>query len=325
MVSSLIGKLDVPPDLGEAESAFNATQNGGGGASSGRGFGSDQLPQFQADGQMNAVIVRDYAWRMNSYAKLIAALDIMAKQVEIEAQIIDVRVDSLEQLGVDWHLTSRNINANFDGRASSSSTGSTNGGGGVSPGSGLATGMVPGATLTTILGNAGRTLLTSVNALEQKGDASIVSRPKVLTQDNVQATLEDNQTFYVPVAGAFGSSLFSVQAGTSLRVTPLTIVDATGKSRIRLSVHIEDGGISGTSTVSSLPVVNTRRIDTEAMVGEGDSLLIGGLIYSEDMSLNSGIPVLSKIPVIGALFQQRNSNRVRVERLFLITPRLVRE
>jgi type III secretion protein C len=72
-------------------------------------------------------------------------------------------------------------------------------------------------------------------------------------------------------------------------------------------------------------VVKKTEIRTEAHVKEGESLLVGGLVIDGDVQLQSGVPVLSRIPVIGALFRNTSSRSTRVERLFMITPRVVHE
>lgn len=326
--SPVFGKMNVPPEMGDAFAAYDQAKHGNADGSGTSGASNDGgLPRFQSDSQINAVIVRDYAWRMDSYGKLIEALDVKPGQIEIEAKIIDVRVESLEALGVDWQLNSAHVNLSFSGRPQSSTSttsGSSSGSTalGIASGNQLVDGAVPGALATTIIGGAAHSLLTSVNALAQDGNARVVSQPKVLTQDNVQATLSDNQTFYVRVAGSFSSDLYSVTAGTTLRVTPLSIVDQNGQRKVKLSIHVEDGELTS-ATVDQIPVIDNRNIDTEAMIDEGSSLLIGGLVYEQDSSVNSGIPFMSKIPVIGALFRQKNDNKVRLERLFLITPRLI--
>lgn len=328
--SPVFGKVNVPPEIGDALAAYDQAKHGDESAGAGGGGSAgDRLPRFESDSQMNAVVVRDYTWRMDSYGKLIEALDVKPGQVEIEARIIDVRVESLEDLGVGWAFSSSHLNLSFSGRAqnATTTTGSTPGttsgpSSGISAGNALVTGSVPGALATTIIGGAARSLVTSINALAQDGKARVVSQPKVLTQDNVQATLSDNQTFYVRVAGSFSSDLYSVTAGTTLRVTPLTILDKDGRRKVKLSIHVEDGELSQAS-VDQIPVVDNRNIDTEAMIDEGSSLLIGGLVFEQDASVNSGIPFVSKLPIVGGLFRQKNDNRVRLERLFLITPRLI--
>jgi type III secretion protein C len=173
-------------------------------------------------------------------------------------------------------------------------------------------------------------LLARVNALAQKGNANFVARPKVLTLDNNEAQLENLSEFFVRVNGFQDAGLFSVTTGTSVRVTPL-IVDAAPSSPsapqtqppgVMMSIDIEDGDLSG-STVDQIPVVRRRRVNTQALMDEGQSLLIAGYTSEEKSSAASGVPLLSDIPVVGRLFKYDEKTQNNMERFYLLTPRLI--
>ena len=107
----------------------------------------------------------------------------------------------------------------------------------------------------------------------------------------------------------------------ALRVLP-RIVSDKGNPQIRLDVHIEDGNLTG-SNVGNLPIVSKSTIDTQALIDQGQSLLIAGYTVDQDDRSESGIPVLSKIPVIGSLFRFKHHQGQKFQRLFLLTPRVV--
>ena len=179
----------------------------------------------------------------------------------------------------------------------------------------------PFGVITTVLGDSGRFLMARVSALSDKGKAHVVSSPRVLTLDNVEAVLENLNTFYVPVAGNLDVGLYNVSSGTSLRVTPLLITEA-GRTQIKLAIRVEDGGITQ-QTVGNLPVIQRTTITTQAFINEGESVLIGG--YKSDVHNDTkvGIPGLSAIPVLGALFRHQQKESSHVEHLFMLTPRVV--
>lgn len=299
--------------------------------------GSIELPQFQADGRMNAVIVRDVPERMPFYEAIIKSLDVKPALVEIEARVIEVSDDSIDTLGVDWRARSGSATAALTpGYLSNpaATTGTTTGTGtnviGIPslPTSGLTQPLVipgsqlpSGGVITTVLGDSGRFLMARVSALSDKGKAHVVSSPRVLTLDNVEAVLENLNTFYVPVAGNLDVGLYNVSSGTSLRVTPLLITEGE-RTQIKLAVRVEDGGITQ-QTVGTLPVVQRTTITTQAFINEGESLLIGG--YKSDVHNDTkvGIPGLSAIPVLGALFRHQQKESSHVEHLFMLTPRVV--
>ena len=296
------------------------------------------LPQFQADGRLNAVIVRDQPERMPFYEALIKTLDVKPALVEIEARIIEVSDDSIDTLGVDWRARSGSASAslspgyfpNSSSTSTTTSTGTNTGALGIPslatsglsqpliiPGSQLPTGGV----VSTVLGDSGRFLMARVSALSDKGKAHVVSSPRVLTLDNVEAVLENMSTFYVPVSGNLDTSLYNVSSGTSLRVTPL-LINEDGHTQIKLAIRLEDGGITQ-QTVSNIPVIQRTTLTTQAFINEGESLLIGG--YKSDVHNDTkvGIPGLSAIPGLGALFRHQQKESSHVEHLFMLTPRVV--
>lgn len=300
--------------------------------------GSAELPQFQADGRMNAVIVRDIPERMPFYEAIIKSLDVKPALVEIEARVIEVSDDSIDTLGVDWRARSGSAIASLTPGLlpnSAASTGTATGATGNSligipslPTSGLTQPLLipssqlpTGGVITTVLGDSGRFLMARVSALSDKGKAHVVSSPRVLTLDNVEAVLENLNTFYVPVAGNLDVGLYNVSSGTSLRVTPLLITEA-GRTQIKLAIRVEDGGITQ-QTVGNLPVIQRTTITTQAFINEGESVLIGG--YKSDVHNDTkvGIPGLSAIPVLGALFRHQQKESSHVEHLFMLTPRVV--
>jgi type III secretion protein C len=123
------------------------------------------------------------------------------------------------------------------------------------------------------------------------------------------------------VQGNLDVGLYNVSAGTSLRVTPL-LVNEGGKAQIKLAIRIEDGGITQ-QTVGAYPVVQKTSITTQAFINEGESLLIGGLKSDVHNDTKVGIPGLSAIPGLGALFRHQQKESSHMEHLFMLTPRVV--
>ena len=309
-------------DLGGMAAATGAMDDE---VAAGAAFAGGELPQFQADTRMNAVLVRDIPERMARYEKLIGSMDTRPRLVEIEVTIMDISTDTLDSLGVDWRLRGDHVDLqigrgnnppltwdNANSEAGQSVTINTNG----QPTTPL------GALFTASIGNdVRRYLLTRVHALAQKGNANFVARPKVLTLDNNEAVLENFSEFYVRVDGFQDAGLFRVTAGTAVRVTPLIIDEQSGRG-VMMSIDIEDGDLSSAS-VDRIPIVRRRTVNTQALVAEGTSLLIAGYTSEEKTNATSGVPVLSSIPVLGKLFQYSEKKQLNMERFYLLTPRLV--
>lgn len=285
------------------------------------------LPQFHADTRLNAVIVRDVPDRMERYAAVIRSLDIRPRLIEIEVTIMDISRDNLNQLGVDWRLHSKHLDIQTGNGNRNQQTWGTGPGGGET---GQVGGVDDNGTLLTPLGglfsaaignSASNYLLARVYALAANGKAEFVARPKVLTLDNIEAVLENLRELHVRVQGFQDAGLFNIITGTSVRVTPL-IVDEEPARGVMMSINIEDGDLSQ-QAVDQIPIINRRTVNTQAMVEEGQSLLIAGYSSQEKTEAVNRVPFLSDIPVIGPLFTYNEKKHADMERFYLLTPRLV--
>lgn len=263
----------------------------------------------QADTRLNAVIVRDSADRIPMYEELIRSLDQPVPLVEIEATVIDISSESAEALGVDFSL----LLSNRPGRTVAPIIG-------VRP-EDIAAGVAPRAQV--VLGNEKNFLFARIDALKQTGDATIQSQPRVLTVDNSEAILSSTQEFFVRVAGREAVDLFNVNVGLTLRVTPSIIQDAD-KNRFKLQVRIDDGAIASVDSVDDIPVISRSGIGVNVIVDEGESLFIGGLSSERVANGRRGVPGLSNIPVLGALFRTDRAETRKVQRMFLLTPKLIK-
>ena len=252
-------------------------------------------------------------------------MDVRPRLVEIEFTIMDISSDTLDSLGIDWRLHTAHLDVqtgrgNRPAQTWGGATSESDATSGLTP-SGLSTTPL-GSVFSAAIGHDLRNyLLARVNALAQKGNAQFVARPKVLTLDNNEAVLENMSEFFVRINGFQDASLFSVSTGTAVRVTPLIIDEKTGRS-VMLSINIDDGDVSSIS-VDQIPIVRRRNVNTQALIDEGQSLLIAGYSSEEKTNVTSGVPLLSDIPGIGRLFKYSDKKQVNMERFYLLTPRLV--
>lgn len=276
------------------------------------------LPAFQADSRMNAVLVRDLPERMEMYARLIEQMDRKPRLVEIEVQIMDISSDGLDRLGVDWraHGSRLDLQTGNGGAPALTWQGSATAAGQTGPAAPI------GGLLNAAIGHEARNfLLARVSALAAEGQASFVARPKLLTLDNTEASLENKNEFFVRVNGFQDSSLYQVLAGTDVRVTPLIVEETNGRGVV-LSINIGDDAVSS-ELVDNLPIVRRRSVTTQALVEEGRSVLLAGYTTEERRDGRTGVPLLSSLPVIGGIFRYTEKQRANVERFYLLTPRMV--
>jgi len=271
----------------------------------------EDAPIFEADEGSNSVIVYAKARRMEQYEQVIRKLDVQPTLVEIEATVIDVSTDNLKKLGVDWSLGGKRAQVSLTSPGSS---------GGAALNSGISSTPFQ---ISTLVGNAGRELLARIQALEGDGRARVVSKPRVLGFANRPAVMTDKRIANVRVSGNLEANLFQVEAGTMLQITPQVTKGAYGvPPQIKLSLYIEDGSFES-AIVDQVPVVKKTEIRTEARVNEGESLLIGGISVEADQDGTTGVPLLKDIPYIGAIFRSTSQRRARMERMFLLTPRVI--
>ena len=273
---------------------------------------------IMADPRVNAVLVSDAAYRMPYYAQVIKDLDKPVELVEIHAAIVDIDTDFKRELGIAFQGAGNNSDGwSGGGTISGSATGGT---GMPSPGVIDSAGM----TLSTIYTHGSDFFLARIQALEENNEARVLGRPSVLTVDNIQATLENTTTYYVEVQGYQAVDLYKVEAGTVLRVTP-HIIRENGETSIKLAVNVQDDqdNSSSVTTSSGVPPIKQTKINTQAIVNAGQSLLIGGYYYEQKGEDESGVPILMHIPVLGNLFKTKAKQNKRMERLILITPRIV--
>lgn len=278
-----------------------------------------------ADPRVNAVLVSDFAYRMPYYEEVIRSLDKPVELVEIHAAIVDIDTNASRELGVNFRGKG---GGNWQGGGSLGSENTPVGGDTPGISTDLSSG---GALLSTIYTHGSDYFMASINALESENAARMLGRPSVLTVDNVEAVLENTTTYYIPLRGQEAVDLYRVEAGTVLRVTP-HIIHEGGKTSIKLAVSVQDDqndassgyqtvGESG-DTLTVNPIKQTR-INTQAMVEAGQSLLIGGYYYEQKSEGDSGVPILKDIPILGHLFKSSSTSGRQMERLILITPRIV--
>lgn len=292
----------------ESNSSANATQN----------MNSSNI---MADPRVNAVIINDASYRMPYYADVIADLDKPVELVEIHAAIVDINTNFSRELGITY----QGRNQHNQGWSAGGELGDSTDRFSPLPNAGQL--GASGLSLSTIYTHGADFFLARIQALQEDGEARMLGKPSVLTVDNVQASLENTSTYYLEVEGYETVDLFKVEAGTILRVTPHIIKNADGTSSIKLAVNVQDNQNDNNNAPlksDGIAPIKQTKINTQAIVGSNQSLLIGGYYYEEKTDNDSGVPVLKNIPVLGHLFKSTTKGTRRMERLILITPKIIR-
>ncbi|MEJ2661746.1 MAG: type IV pilus secretin PilQ, partial [Desulfobacteraceae bacterium] len=157
-----------------------------------------------------------------------------------------------------------------------------------------------------------------LNALETTGNGHILSAPKILTLDNKKAKIKQGVEYaYLERDSSGGSSVKFKNIDLLLEVTP----HVTPDDRISLVIYITKNDVAGIT--SGVPNVATNEAQTELLVNDGDTVVIGGIIKKSENFGESAFPVLSKIPVLGWAFKNKTDKTSNNELLIFITPRIV--
>ena len=275
------------------------------------------------DDRSNKLFVTDVGSRLDDIRRLVQEIDIAPRQVLIEARIVEANKDFARDLGVRLTL---------GGGRGPSLGGNTRLGlgqfsGGALTGNGFTSGgAAPVATFSTLnlsLFNSASTrfLNLELSALETDGRGRVVSSPRVLTANQVEASIE--QGTEIPYRKETSSGATSVEfkkAVLSLRVRP----QITPDGRVQLRVQVNKDRPQFLPGFSE-PAIDTKNVETEVLVENGGTVVIGGIYEEEETNATAKVPVLGDVPVLGALFRNNRVLSNRKELLIFITPRIVTE
>ena len=315
------------------------------------GGGNSMLSErgsIAVDDRTNTLLVQDTAERLQDIRRMVTTLDVPIKQVLIESRIVVVSDDFSRDLGVRLGLTAFNENST-DGITTISGTGA---GTDTMIGSVLENLADPAnGTIYPIqvpqLGNrynvnvpitdaAGRFALAileseflvdlELTALEAEGRGEIVSTPRVITANQKEARIEQGVEIpYQQSASSGASTIQFKKAVLSLTVTPQITPD--NKIIMDLKVHkdnvgdiISTGGLGGT-----VPSIDTRSIETQVLVADGQTVVLGGIYETERRETINKVPFLGDIPILGNLFKSRSRIDNKAELLIFVTPRILEE
>ncbi|MDE2408233.1 MAG: type II secretion system secretin GspD [Xanthomonadaceae bacterium] len=271
----------------------------------------------------NSLLVRASAAQWKSIREVIERLDVMPMQVQIEAQVISVALKGDLQYGVSWffdNAVSSQAAGNLPYPTGRNSWGSH--AGSISPGANGAGNLLSWTFL-------GRNAAAIVQALDSVTDVRTLSSPSVLTQNNREATLNVGQKIPIasvsfnPATGGSNGTYSQVQyldTGIILKVRPRITRDGM----VFLEIVQEVSKPTGIADKNGNVRIDTSKVSTSAVAPSGDTVVLAGLISDGTTKGSTGVPGLSRIPLIGGLFGQQGTGKTRDELVVLITPTVVR-
>jgi len=263
--------------------------------------------------ETNSLLVRSSPQAWKSIREVIDRLDVMPMQVHIEAQIAQVQLQGDLNYGVNWYF-----NNAFGGGLNLPTT----------PIAGLRSATDGGANYTIFSGSA----VAVISALDKVTDVRILSTPSVFVRNNSEADLNvgknipiQSVSFDPTNGGTSQTSVQYLQTGKILKVRPRVTKDGMVFLDIVQEVSSADSVSTDCNGQACNPAINVSKLKTEAAVQSGQTVMLAGLIDDQVERGSSGLPGLSRIPVIGGLFGTQKSNKSRSETIILITPTIVRD
>ncbi|QLG89986.1 type IV pilus secretin PilQ [Chitinibacter bivalviorum] len=279
-----------------------------------------------SDLRTNQIIVQDIPSKLEQVRELLSKIDVPVRQVMIEARIVEAEDGFTKNLGVKWNGLYANKNAGVAGGLTTKEYGTTNTFTGPAldgskpsvnlPAAAIG-GFNPGSIALLLAGSDGL-LGLELSALEQDGKGKIVSSPRLVTADQVEAVIEDGQEIPYSESSQNGATSVSFKKATlSLKVTPQITPDGS----VFMDVAVNKDS-RGEATLSG-PAINTKQIKTKVLVENGGTVVIGGIYIEDTTNTVTQIPLLGDIPVMGNLFKNRTSVKAKRELLIFLTPRVL--
>ncbi|MEC9483093.1 MAG: type IV pilus secretin PilQ [Halomonas sp.] len=275
------------------------------------------------DERTNTLIIQDTRERIEEIMEVIDEIDIPVRQVQIEARIVIARASAAQELGVNWGLSSADPVNGVLGEGSSLDLGGA-ADGAVSLG-GLAVDLgdeVTPATAFSFGYLSGDVLLDmELRALESEGKSQTISQPKVITANQQPAVIKQGQE--IPYQEATSSGATNVEfkeAVLSLKVVP----QITPDDRIIMDLVINNDDISDT-TFGGAPAIDTNEIQTQVLVNNGETVVLGGILRTEELRQLFKTPLLGDLPLLGQLFRYTEESNEKVELLVFITPKIIED
>jgi type IV pilus assembly protein PilQ len=297
------------------------------------------------DERTNTLLVQDTAERLQDIRRMVTTLDVPIKQVLIESRIVVVNDDFARDIGIRWGITAEEIGSDTLALTTGTGVGANNYLASILDAANDPTGQTPvefpalserynvNLPIGDAAGRIGLAVLGSdflvdleLSALEAEGAGEIVSTPRVITANQKEASIK--QGVEIPYQQSASSGATTIQfkeAVLELTVTPQItpdnniIMDLT-VSKDNVGEIISTGGLGGT-----VPSIDTRSVETQVLVADGQTVVLGGIYETERRETVTKVPFLGDIPGLGRLFKSTQRVNNKAELLIFVTPRILEE
>lgn len=277
------------------------------------------------DDRTNTILIRDTSRSIENARRLVERLDIPVRQVLIESRMVTVKDNVKEDLGIRWGFSDQQRTKGTSGTAAGANA--------------IAGGVIPALDqrwnvnlpVTNPAGNIafhvaklsdGTILDLELSALEQENKAEIIASPRVTTSNQKMARIEQGTEIpYVQASSSGATTVTFKKAVLSLEVTP----QITPDNRIILDLIItqDTRGDTVQTPIGPATAIDTQRIQTQVLVDNGETIVLGGIYQQQAISAISKVPLFGDIPYIGRLFKNTSEFNEKTELLIFVTPRIL--
>ncbi len=318
-----------------AAEIFALFQSGGSEEGGGEGVISPRGSVI-VDERTNSIIITETTDRINSFRQVLDRLDVPVRQVLIEARIVTATSSFGESLGVRWgalgfkHYDDGETFGHFGGslttldeiKDANNAQGNDSGFSYNSEDNLVVDLGAPGNATTFAFGVVGEDYLLDMelSALETEGRGEVIARPKVITADKQSASIQSgDQIPYQEASSSGATSTQFVDAVLGLTVTPRITPD----DRIIMDLEVNQDSIG--AVFNGIPSIRTNSIETQVLVNNGETIVLGGVFQTVSSEGITKTPVLGDLPWLGHFFRNKTKSDDKQELLIFITPRLIRD
>lgn len=296
--------------------------------------------RISSDGRTNVLIVRDITEHLDLVEELVRNLDTQTPQVLIEARIVEAAATFSRDLGIQWggSFSATQATGNPTGLVFPNELGIA---GGATPSGGVPPGLLdnpfnaaqtpnfavdlpaggPGGGVGIRLGNVSGTanLALRLNASEAASKIRILASPRIMTLDNKTARIVQGVSIPFSTVSAAGTATQFQEAALTLTTTPHVTTDGAVVMKLTVTRNGPSPGLGARGE----PGIERREVDTEMLVRDGDTAVIGGIYQKREDHVRQGVPGLMNIPILGFFFRHQSELENRSELLIFVTPRIV--
>ncbi len=281
----------------------------------------------KVDDRTNTLIIKDVAKNIPAAKKLVKFLDMKTPLVLIEARIIEANLSFQREFGVQWGMLMGGGKATVGGGTTGTALGkavnrvvdlAAN------PRAGLGGGGAGAAGILSAVFSRGtiQEIDITLSAHENQGNAKIISSPKIATLDNKEASIEQGLRIpYLKLTTEGTVTTDFIDANIKLTVTPHVTNDGTIKLTLKVKKDAPDQSI----TVQGVPSIDKKEAISEVLIRDGGVVAIAGIYSIQKNDQAEGVPLFSKIPLLGWLFKRENKEDQRKDLLIFVSPKLMKD